>query len=210
MSRIFALLTSVLLLTFSMPTAPTAPSLDAEQSSLVDFAQRQFSAAGIDLPNVEIDFPDDPASCFGYGGIYTPSKRLIRICRPSKSTMIHEFAHAWIETSFSEADKEAFLEHRGLDSWVGGSEWNLRGAEQAAEIITWALMDEDITHRWIETDYGSMSETRRLLKVPNSDLEQLVSAYTQLTGSTPNNRADDLRRTTEPVQEITSPEADRR
>ena len=57
---------------------------------------------------------------------------------------------------------------------------------QPEEIITWAVMDRDISVRWIETDaHGESRDTTRLYKVPNSSSDELISAYRQLTGNDP-------------------------
>ena len=207
--------TSLLLITLvasiaagGLKAAHRAPSdsLALEEQELVDFAFRQFAAADIELPDVEITFPVDPDRCFGYGGVYVPSDHAVRICRPSPTTMIHELAHAWIESTFTDADRDAFLELRGLDTWTGGESWDERGAEQAAEIITWAVMDRDISVRWIETDaHAEVAETTRLYKVPNSNSDQLVLAYRHLTGNEPVARLADAIRRPAP-SEVMSPE----
>jgi hypothetical protein len=189
---------------------PSAEEFGAEEQELVDFAYSRFALVGIKLPDVHIEFPDDEAGCFGYGGVYLPSKTTVRICRPSKTTMVHELAHSWVETTLNTAERNAFLEERGLDTWTGGTEWDERGAEHAAEIITWALMDENISLRWIDTNSdGSTTETWKLFKIPNSNPDQLAAAYEQLTGSVPQARIADDPRDLEPTAEIVSPEARR-
>lgn len=179
------------------------------QEQLVDFGRSRFALAGIDLPDIDIEFPTDRRGCDGWGGVYVPDDLTVRICRPSKSTMVHELAHAWAETALDAADRQAFLELRGLDRWIGGADWEQRGAEQAAEILTWGLMDEDITVRWLETAAdGSTSYTWRLFKVADSEPEQLVAAYEQLTGSLPSLRVLDPACDASPI-EISNPEANR-
>lgn len=176
-------------------TSTPAETLSADEQDLVDFAFARFASAGVELPDVSIVFPTEARKCHGFGGIYIPAKRAVRICRPSKRTMIHELAHAWIETTISDSQRETFLELRGLDTWTGGDEWDQRGAEQAAEIVTWAVMDQDMSFRWLETDAdGTTNETWRLLKIPNSNPDLLATAYESLTGNVPHLRlADDPR-----------------
>jgi hypothetical protein len=182
--------------------------LDTEDQELVEFARSQFAQVGIELPEVRIDFPDDDAVCFGHGGIYLPSKHEVRICRPSKATMIHELAHSWAETTLTDAQRTAFLELRGLDTWTGGSTWDERGAEHAAEIITWGVMDENISIPWLATNPdGTFTRTWRLFKIPQSDHDQLAGAFELLTGGTSPLRVIDDPRDLEIPQEITSPEA---
>ena len=190
--------------------APSVEPLSVEEQELVDFASSRFALVGIELPDVRIEFPDDEAACHGYGGVYVPSKTTVRICRPSKRTMIHELAHSWVETTLNTNERNAFLEQRGLDTWAGGTEWDERGAEHAAEVITWAAMDENMSVRWIDTNGdGSTSYSWRLLKIPNSNPDQLAAAFRLLTGETPRLRLDDDPRETEPAPEVTSPEARR-
>jgi hypothetical protein len=199
---------------------PTPDSVTVEESSsqelgiedqeLVDFAYSRFALVGIELPDVHIEFPDDETACFGYGGVYLPSKTTVRICRPSKTTMVHELAHSWVETTLNTAERNAFLEQRGLDTWAGGTEWDERGAEHAAEIITWAAMDENISVRWLETNIdGTTTDSWKLFKVPNSNPDQLAAAFELLTGDVPNLRLADDPHNTQPVAEMTSLEARR-
>lgn len=190
-----------------IPAASAPDQLDADEQELVDFAIARLAGVGIELPDVSIEFPDSEAKCKGFGGLYIPDLSTVRICRPSKTTMIHELAHSWVETTLTNAERTAFLDLRGLETWAGGTEWDERGAEHASEIITWAAMDENISHRWLEPNLdGSTTETWRLFKVPNSDPDQLAAAFVSLTGEQPSDRLDDDPRTGEAVVEVRSPE----
>lgn len=81
------------------------------------------------------------------------------------------------------------MELRGLDTWTGGEDWDARGTEQSAEVLTWALMDRDITHRWLVPGPNStFVETFRLLKIDKSSHKDLVDAYRLLTGTDPVDR----------------------
>src|SRR4029079_18782097 len=65
--------------------------------------------------------------------------------RPARLTTLHELAHAWAELQLSAAERAAFLELRGLDVWYDpGVPRHERGAEHAAEVVSWGLMDEMI------------------------------------------------------------------
>jgi hypothetical protein len=88
----------------------------------------------------------------------------------AKKTILHEFAHAWTEHALTAAARERFLDLRGLDTW-GDDEfpWEEQGSEQAAEIIAWALMDEDL----------------QLTRFRDAGPAALSQAYAQLTGSRP-------------------------
>lgn len=185
-------------------------ALDTDQQNLVEFAYDRFTNAGLDLPATAIIFETDRNSCFGYGGVYVPSEHTVRICRPSETTMVHELAHAWIETNFTETDRRSFLQLRGLESWTEADQWDQRGAEHAAEIITWAIMDRNISIRWIETNTnGTTTETFKLHKLPNSSPDQLIAAYQHLTGNSPTDRIADDPRTQTTTTETASPEARR-
>ena len=183
----------IVLLTF-VGIEADAHSFTEEQQQLVDFAYERFVLAGLELPTVTIVFPTDQDQCHGYGGVYVPSERTVRICRPSQTTMVHELAHAWAETTLTDGDRQAFLHLRGLDSWTDADRWDQRGAEHAAEIISWALMDRNISIRWIETTPdGTTDDTTRLFKLPHSSPDELAVAFQHLTGGQPTNRlADDL------------------
>ena len=56
---------------------------------------------------------------------------------------LHELAHAWAETQLTPIDQADFLRLRRLDAWsdegLPPHEW---GAEHAAEVVSWGLMDE--------------------------------------------------------------------
>ena len=186
-------------------------SLTTDQQELTDFALARFALAGIDLPYVLIEFSASDAECSGYGGVYLPDVNTVRICRPSKTTMVHELAHAWLETTMTVDDQQAFVKLRGLDRWHGGPDWDQRGAEQAAEIVAWAVMDSDITIRWVETNVdGTTRDTRKLFKIPNSTVDRLAVAYEQHTGHRPSSSGSQSQASTDVVIDTANPEAPRR
>lgn len=189
----------------------TVERLTADEQDLVDYALQRYELAGIDLLDVQIEFRADGAECYGYGGVYLPGEMIVRICRPSERTMVHELAHAWLETTLNRADRQAFLQLRGLDTWTGGTQWDQRGAEQAAEVVTWGVMDENMLIRWLETSPGNpVSETWRLFKIPESHPDQLIRAYAELTGGVPQLRIlDDPGTMDRQVTATTSPEVGR-
>ena len=190
--------------------AESSPSgaLTTEQQALVDWAASRFERLGLDLPDVTVTFHDASVECRGFGGLYIPSTRQIRICQMVNTTIVHELAHAWIETTFDETDRQDFMAQRGLEVWADpGYEWSELGAEQAAEVITWGLMDRNILIRWIEaTADGREVPSFRLFKLPDSSPDELIAAYELLTGDTPTDRLDDDPRLVE-ASPVTSPEA---
>ncbi len=190
--------------------AVASPSTDltAEQQGFVDWATSRYERAGLDLPDVTVTFHDASVDCQGFGGLYIPSTRDVRICQMVKTTIIHELAHAWIETTFDATDRQSFMAQRDLETWADlGYEWAELGAEQAAEVITWGLMDSNIQIQWVETDDdGQAIPEYRLFKIPDSSPDELIAAYELLTGDAPTDRLDDDPRYAEEA-EFTSPEA---
>ncbi len=71
--------------------------------------------------------------------------------------LVHELAHAWVHANTSEADRQAFMEVAGSASWNGASDaWNDRGVEQAADLITWGVLDPGV----LFVDFEGSSCTR--------------------------------------------------
>ena len=69
--------------------------------------------------------------------------------------------------------KSSFLALRGLKTWNDqDSDWSERGFEHAAEVIAWALLDEE----------------QRIFTVPNTQPESFAEAYTLLTRRAPPTR----------------------
>ena len=67
----------------------------------------------------------------------------------------------------SQADRDRFLEFRGLRTWdASTADWDDRGYEQGAEIVAWALGDGYLT-----------------AQIPDNDPEQLVAGFELLTGA---------------------------
>ena len=192
-------------------TPPMRPSVafTPEQQEFVDWAYARYKRAGLEIGEIPITFHETSADCYGFGGVYMRSTRTVRVCQMVDTTMIHELAHAWLESStLDQADRDAFLAHRELESWAdSGSDWDQRGAEQAAEVLTWGLMDRNIQIRWLTTSSdGGTEVSYRLFKIPESDPDQLAAAYHALTGNVPIDRLDDDPRNTEEAPVI-SPEA---
>jgi hypothetical protein len=83
---------------------------------------------------------------------------------------LHEMAHAWTEANLPDEVLDRFLRIRGIATWNDQRlPWRERGAEQAAEIITWGLGEGEIAP---------------VLPTP-VDAETLASLYVLLTGRAP-------------------------
>ena len=166
--------------TSTQPTTLTSlsPSLTVEQQDLVVWAMDRFVANGLDLPPIETEFSPSTIDCMGHKGLYYAAERRLHMCAMDKRTMLHELAHAWANVALSKADRQRFVELRGLNTWNDrGEAWKERGTEHAAETIAWALMDEPIHVRWVEDGIESF----RLLTIPDSDVNSLAAGFEALT-----------------------------
>lgn len=151
------------------------PSPSAEET--INWAVDRFVAAGLQLPDLEISFP---VVCHGKAALYHVGRRSVDFCRVGTLLALHEFAHAWDDTSGA-VDREAFLELRGLHVWFGGLDLpkEQQGAEHLAQIVSWGLMDQDL---------------RRPPNLANNSEAELTEAFELLAGHPP------LSVTAEPVR----------
>jgi len=141
----------------------------AEQIDLSRWAVRRFEAAGLEAPKVEIFFHGDADGCGGHLG-YAKSGR-VDVCTTlvnamTRRNLLHEMGHIRLDQNVGESVRARFLELRGLSSWNAGTDaWRVRGYEQGAEIIAWALGERILT-----------------LSIPDDEPEQLEAAFQLLTG----------------------------
>jgi hypothetical protein len=146
-------------ITFVDPPTPKA-------REIIEWALGRFREAGLQLPDLDISFP---TSCNGKSALYHVGRRSVDFCYVvHKITVLHEFAHAWDDTSGA-VDRNAFLKLRGLSVWWGGIGMpsDEQGAEHLAEIIAWGLMDV---------------ETRGVPQLPRNSVTELTQAFVMLTG----------------------------
>jgi hypothetical protein len=150
-------------ITFLDPPTPKA-------RQIIAWAVDRFGSAGLQLPDLGISFP---ASCDGKAALYHGNRSSIDLCYVvNKRTVLHEFAHAWDNTSGA-VDRLAFLKLRGLSVWWGGIAMpsDEQGAEHLAQIIAWGLMD---------------GYTRSVPQLPANSVGELTDAFVMLThGITP-------------------------
>lgn len=142
------------------------------QRGMARWAVERFTAGGMDLPSLEIRFHQARTGCGGRLGAYrdgTADICGVHVNSMSRRTLLHEMAHGWVEANVS-ADLEArFLRLRQLETWSDHrADWEERGTEHAAEIISWALDGQGTG-----TDRPS---------IPLNDPDQLADAYELLTG----------------------------
>jgi hypothetical protein len=152
--------------------------LTAGQVALATWALELFDAAGLSLHAVDIVGHDTTEPCLGSTGahIYAAGRSTVHICtreagRAEEFLYLHELAHAWDRQSLTEDRQRAFLVLRGLTEWRNddSERWHDRGAEHAAEIMTWGLMDRPIKVVYI--DHNSCAE--------------LLAGYVALVGRPP-------------------------
>lgn len=113
-----------------------------------------FEEAHLPLPPLTIRGHEIRTACGGRKGLHTTSSRrsLIDICTASSDSheeqvMIHELAHAWSFRYMTDGQRTAFQRVRGWTVWLDyhQASWKDNGAEQAAEIIVWALSDHPVS-----------------------------------------------------------------
>jgi hypothetical protein len=153
--------------------------------ALVDWAVERYLEAGLQLPDLQISLP---VTCGGKAGRYYVGQGVVELCNPTKALVLHEFAHAWDDSS--QVDREEFLKGRGLDHWYEqpGQRSGDSGGEQLAHIIAWGLMDVDITARNPDRADQPIDEQPRYLPgMDDSSPEVLHDLFLQLTGSVPLN-----------------------
>lgn len=123
--------------------------LPAGQVEIATWAVGLYDEAGLALPAITFVFHgDDTEVCDGWFGRHdaTAGGSVIGICTsrtgpPIEALFIHELAHAWCAHSLSEQRRSDFQELRGCPVWRGDVPWHERGAEHAAEILMWGLID---------------------------------------------------------------------
>jgi hypothetical protein len=114
-----------------------------EQLALARWAVGRFEMAGLKPPALEIAFHGDTAGCEGHMG-WARSGR-VGVCtvlanEMSRRNLLHEMSHIWLDQNIGIGTRNAFLRERGLSSWNSPRDpWELRGYEQGAEIMAWAL-----------------------------------------------------------------------
>jgi hypothetical protein len=152
----------------SLVPSMTIRAADAEQSARVYDALARFRFAGLQLPDLEIAFHDDDASCDGHDGMFRPHDVPWRIdvCRDLAFVVPHELAHAWAAANLDDDDRARYIDARGLTNWSDSRvPWEERGTEDAAFMIQQNL-------RAIDLDVSSAAWRER------------IRAYELLTGMT--------------------------
>ena len=151
--------------------------MSANEESVATRVAGLFAEAGLELPPVEIRRHHDMAGCNGHEGLHRTSaeRSVIDICTTESGdyeerTILHELGHAWSFHYLDPEHRRAFQELRGWEHWLGNDvEWEDNGAEQAAEIIVWALSDHSVP----------------VLRIDHNTCADLHAGYVALTGLEP-------------------------
>lgn len=156
----------------------TYTDVPAAQRALFDRAIDAYGDAGLSLPPIEVFGHRTEFPCQGRRGVhrYQDGRSRLDLCTreagPGEEFLIlHELAHAWDATMLTPARRAAFLELRGLEEWRSDDpdRWHTRGAEHAAEIIAWGVIDRPV----------------RILRIEPNDCASLHAGYVALTGVAP-------------------------
>ena len=148
-----------------------------DQLAMVRWAVGRFEMAGLEPPVVEIAFHRGLSGCGGHLGFARQGE--VDLCSTlvdpiARRALLHEMGHIWLDQNLSDPERERFLEVRGLDVWNDASDaWGLRGYEQGAEIMAWALGERILTPQ-----------------IPDNEPIQLARGFELLTGSAPPAYAD--------------------
>ena len=139
------------------------------QLELVAWAVGRFQAAGLTAPSVRIAFHEDPSCCGEHLGFARGDR--VDVCTTlvnamTRRTLLHEMGHVWLDQHTSPSTRSGFLALRGLSSWNSSTDpWELRGFEQGAEIVAWALGERILT-----------------AQIPDNGPSQLTRAFEMLVG----------------------------
>jgi hypothetical protein len=143
-----------------------------QQLAMARWAVERFEIAGLEPPVVEIAFHRGLSGCGGHLGFARQGEvdvctTLVDAC--ARRALLHEMGHIWLDQNLSDPERGRFLEVRGLHAWNDSADtWGLRGYEQGAEIMAWALGERILTPQ-----------------IPNNEPMQLARGFELLTGSAP-------------------------
>ena len=197
-TRIIAIMTISALLHFSWTSVATSTTQETakngpeitllgdptpEERAMVEWALGRFEWAGLDLPDLRVEFKT--AGCQSRG-LYNRNTQTIQICDGRKMTLLHELAHAW--DHFATLDRDGFLALRELEFYFGpsGTQAADQGVEHIAEIVAWGLMDENTAVPGPAYPSQPVAEyVPQLPGLPNSGIEELHEAFGYLTGIDP-------------------------
>ncbi len=121
----------------------TVVGADRAEMARLDKALERFRLNELDLPPLEVRFGDDPEDCGGHPGGFRDDVRpwQVLICSELDFVITHELAHAWCAANLDDAERQRYLDARGLPTWDDHAfPWSERGTEDAAFVIQQNLM----------------------------------------------------------------------
>jgi hypothetical protein len=119
------------------PTYQVTPATTSNEAIIREAVDR-FTAAGLDLPSLQIVFSDDERACNGHLGLFESSQQpwRVAICSDLAFVPVHELAHAWIKSNIDQPTRDLYLQVRNKTGWNSPDlDWNERGVEDAAFVI---------------------------------------------------------------------------
>lgn len=150
-------------------------SITPKQSETISSALDLFQKANLALPDIHFVGHDDRRACHGRDGAarQVGSGAVVNLCFREVGPVqewvtLHEIAHVWDYHSLDDERREDFVALRNLEGWREG-EWHERGAENAAEILVWGLMDRPV----------------RPARIYDNSCQELLAGYLTLTGQPP-------------------------
>lgn len=114
------------------------------QASDFAWALDRYARAGMELPEVEAWVQSTRSGCAGPSltlrsgfATWRDGRAVVFACA-GRYTMLHELGHVFDRHALTDADREAFMQLRGVDSWQDG-EWLEMGQEHLADVVAWGL-----------------------------------------------------------------------
>ncbi len=134
------------------------------QRATADWAIARFEEAGLIVPPLAIHLHSDPAWCKGHRGIFNAGEQRVDVCVEEAGVMLHEIAHAWNWVNLTDTQRAEYVRQGGFESWdEPDTPWLDRGSEDAADTISWALLDEPITGFTADGPIARANASYRLL-----------------------------------------------
>ena len=126
----------------SLTPSVTVRNASPTQLGRLAVALNRFTAVGLELPDLEIEFFIDQVDCRGHLGRFDPGTTpwRISICSAADFVYEHELAHAWERATMTDELQHAFMRLRGHTIWSDPEvPWNQRGMEGVAFVIQQGL-----------------------------------------------------------------------
>jgi hypothetical protein len=159
----------------------TLTGFTAVQEATVHRALGLFADGGLALPGIDFVLHTTVEPCHGRRGWFErrrDRRPVVHICTHdggpvAEPLLLHEIAHAWDDHRLTDERRATFLDWRGLSQWWGTERehWGEYGAEQAAEVVVWGVIDRPIRASQIPAPYN--------------DCAHLRAGYLLLTGGPP-------------------------